>query len=173
MSPRITTFAFHLGLVLALSTPVSFVGAQSPASSAVAKPKPKLSPRPLPGSNIRGDQSGPSTGDITTAETASRAKVPLYRPASVQRTGTTLTDTTANKQAAEQYSERARIVAVRRRGTFPVPATVPSETTPALVNETRPSSAAADPVPTALPPGKIRVIPKEMIKVGTPAAENP
>lgn len=172
LSSRITTVACRLGLVLALSAPVSFVSAQSPASPAAAKPKPKLAPRPLPGSSSKSGQSGPTADDIDTAEAHNRSKVPLYRPATVQRPGTTA-ETASSRQAALEPSDRARIVAIRRRGTFPVPASVPSDTTPALVNETGPSTVAADPVPAALPPGKIRIIPKEMIKAGTPATPHP
>lgn len=170
LSFRLTTVACRLGLVLVLSAPVSFVGAQSSASPSAAKPKAKLAPRPLPGSSSRSNSSGPSADDIDTAEAHNRSKVPLYRPTSAQP------QTAAGRQAAaEQHSDRARIVAVRRRGTFPIPASVPSDTAtaPALVNETGPSAVSAEPGPVALPPGKIRIIPKEMLKAGTPATPHP
>jgi hypothetical protein len=173
LSSRITTAACRLCLLLALSAPVSFVNAQSSATPPTAKPKPKLAPRPLPGSTPRSGQSGPSADDVATAEAQNRSKVPLYRPASPQRPGTAGEGTTASRQPAMENSDRAKIVVIRRRGTFPVPAPVPSDTTPALVNEAGPSAVAADPVPAALPPGKIRVIPKEMLKAGTPATPHP
>ncbi|QIF04770.1 hypothetical protein [Roseimicrobium sp. ORNL1] len=173
LSSRITTVACRLGLVLALSAPVSFVAAQSSASPSAAKPKTKLAPRPLPGSTSRSNQSGPSDDDLATAEAQNRSKVPLYRPSSVQPRSGTAGETSANQQAAMQHSDRAKIVAIRRRGTFPVPTSIPSDTAPALVNETGPSTVAAEPAPAALPPGKIRIIPKEMIKASTPAAPHP
>jgi hypothetical protein len=164
---RLTTAVPRCCLLLAMALPLAYLDAQTSAAPA-SKPKVKLAPRPLPGTSASGRQSGPNSADIETAEAEARAKVPLFRPASVTSPSTQAQG--ANYAASQpQDMDRARIVLIRRRGTFPIPQTPVSEA-PVLVNDSTARSASpTEAVPAALPPGKIRVIPKDSVKLGTPA----
>jgi hypothetical protein len=174
LRPWLPFAAFQCGLLLAVALPVPFLGAQTNSAPA-AKPKVKMVPRPLPGmgsSSSSASQSGPSAADLQSAEADSRAKVPLFRPASVRPSGGSYAQQPNATQVATQPQDvdRARIVLIRRKGTFPLPQTSATEA-PVLVNDStvRPAPTEGMIVPAALPPGKIRIIPKDSVKLGTPA----
>ncbi|WP_211325735.1 hypothetical protein [Roseimicrobium gellanilyticum] len=150
-----------------MALPLPFLGAQTTAAPA-AKPKVKMVPRALPGMGPR-TQSGPTSEDIQDAESNARSKVPLFRPAAVRPTGNSQVQVPSASASVNQDPDRARIVLIRRKGTFPIPQSSASEA-PVLVNDSTSRPVSAEPVPAALPPGKIRVIPKESIKLGTPAS---
>ena len=151
------------------------LGAQTGTAPA-AKPKVKLGPRPLPGTGSSGSQAAaPEAPDIAAAEAEARARVPLFRPASVKGPAATRVETLSagansnqNSPQVQQGSERARIVVIRRRGTFEIPKT-PSHEAPVIVNDLSEQRVTpTEAVPVALPPGKIRVIPRDSVKIGTP-----
>jgi hypothetical protein len=169
--PRLPFALSRCCLFLAVALPLPFLGAQTNSTPA-SKPKVKLAPRPLPGMGSSNSQSGPSTEDLQSAEADARAKVPLFRPASVKASNNSYVQPSSSTQAsgAPQDMDRARIVLIRRAGTFPLPQNGASQA-PVLVNDstTRPSIPSEPAVPAALPPGKIRIIPKDSVKLGTPA----
>ncbi len=141
-----------------------------PATAPAAKPKVKLAPRPLPGMGSSNTQVTPDAE--VASETDTRATVPVFRPAAVMGSAPTQAETlsapssTQRTPQVQSGPDRARITLVRRRGTFQMPKE-PAREAPVIVNDLGDQKTAVEAVPVALPPGKIRVIPRDSINVRT------
>jgi hypothetical protein len=123
-------------------------------------------------SNSRDAAQSPKTGpDLAAAEAEARAKVPLFRPASVNSSATAQVETLPvgamrSTPQVQSGSDRARIIVIRRRGTFQMPKE-PAREAPVIVNDLSDRNVSPEVVPVALPPGKIRVIPRDSVNLRT------
>lgn len=178
--PRSAAAAVFPLLLLAFSHGVTSPaqGQDAGAIPPPAPPKVKLGPRPLPGTakpkaievpeipfgEVPADAAASASARIPTFGPQSAAPVPIVpaKPAFVPRAQA------ARLAAEEAGPERARILFIHRAGTIKLP---PAPTEAVVSEAGTPQHPAAAPGPAALPEGKIRIIPREVVSANPlPAA---
>lgn len=153
MNFRLSPLPILLGtLTLAAFAPSAGLSADPP-KPAVLVEKPRLAPRPLPGTDTALDKG-------KAEETPVIPFIPVLEPAP--------SADVAEAAPRPVDMSRARILAVRRRGTFKIPPTAAAEPAEPVTGDMTGASAPIA-IQEPLAEGKFRVIPRALVPPTSPA----